>query len=212
MSADFEQKIQILNIRKILVYDDEKEIINGIKSRKDYYRFLYQLNALENFELGFLLLEPKFIHKIQNILGVIRFKTTDEDVINAINTHIRSLNELVIVSVEKKNSYIKNYIEEQEEIHKIKIISQEEFPVFMANDYIVLCGLINKDLPTLDPVQLYSSVNYFLRVLPEFFKDKELKNYTIESLFRMKHQVKKPYEKQFLLKTAKEIYNLNKKN
>lgn len=182
MEYTLEDAKDILYIRKTIHYDDEKEILASLNSNRKIIDFLMKFQKFEEVDLGFLLLKPSYFEKIQKLFSDIRFNTTNAEVVELINDHIRCFNEITSVNPIIIKAKLKKYLSTQEALHSIPFVILDDVPKLLADDYLFLMKLQNKEQLDFSIDQIQASVGFFLNIAPEVFEEEETREASIEKL------------------------------
>lgn len=205
MDITIQEFINILRIKNQLIMFSGSELVEIYKDEADFLCFLDTFILLTQVDSAFLLFSDNFSDKICTLLQDHRFNC-DTEIKKSINDVISYLNGLKGYSSGYINTLKNSYLSYQEQLRHIEFISTDSFLASMANDAIVFSALRDGDLDRIEDGDYYMmSLNYFMNVCPELFKenavvqransllDKEFKNSKIFS--KRKKYVKETRER-----------------
>lgn len=129
--------------------------------------------VLSEIDSAFLLYKKEYLEKIKTIINLNRSKCKDKEIISVINDIICYINEIDSYSISYKNILKNNYLGYHEECRKMEFKDEKIFLESLAYDAITYFSLVNNSLENLEGYDEYflASINYFLKTIPEFFKD-----------------------------------------
>ena len=202
---------RILNMKKTLALEDVETIVSKFRNDIDYILFLDHLGYLEFLEMPFLLLDSNMINKIRTILNDIRYKTENEGIICKVNSHIIGMNKLENFKEPVKSFYIRDYVKQQEMLHKVKFLTPAICMNMLANDQVVLDCLLGKEESEVSNLQLCASINYFLETMPLIFSNNFIEECTMR-LTDVEKSQKSIFQKRFVRKMLNSINDKKKNN
>ena len=202
---------RILNMKKTLALEDVETIVSKFRNDIDYILFLDHLGYLEFLEMPFLLLDSNMINKIRTILNDIRYKTENEGIICKVNSHIIGMNKLENFKEPVKSFYIRDYVKQQEMLHKVKFLTPAICMNMLANDQVVLDCLLGKEESEVSNLQLCASINYFLETMPLIFSNNFIEECTMR-LTDVEKSQKIIFQKTFVRKMLNSINDKKKNN
>ncbi|MBE6160943.1 MAG: hypothetical protein E7158_01805 [Firmicutes bacterium] len=136
--------------------------------------FIEGCNYLLKYDRAFFLLDDDVINKVLNIISIIRFEYKEFN--KDLNQIIVEMNKLNNLKLSDKEKLINDYIEFQEE-NRNSGLSIEATLCCISYDAILFSILEGGSIDNIDnKTMLVSSINYFLNIYPDIFKNTTRKN------------------------------------
>ncbi len=190
------------------------EKFNDLYAKHDNFLVLLDsIAVMTKIDSAFLLFDRKFSDKIYFAIRNNRRKYYhDEEINNIINSIISYINEAQAYELSYKNILKNNYLAYQEDCRGIDFNCEQIFFEYLAFDALTLTALKNNsNMEFLKENDTYflASINYFIEVIPEIFKDKPIYKQTMLMLDEL---VKKgwPFSKSNRIFSRKTKENLQK--
>lgn len=141
-----------------------------------YPTFVDSVAHMINEESAFLYISDDFIEKIHSVLQLHRFDIKDKERSSIINDIISCINEISNASTDMRQMMISGYIAYQTDIRDVEFDETEDFLCSLTSDAVVFLNLRKDvDAAVSDDLTL-ASINYFLKMVPEFFRDSTVKS------------------------------------
>lgn len=170
-------KVRVLALKNQLLGLSSSKLIEIYKDDNLFLDFLTTLIYMLENENQFLYMSDEFFDNIYSIIGEKRFDFKDKETIDKINNIISKLNHMKQIPEKEKSKELNDYINTQIKKRKINYeINYDDFLDYQLYDfciYSILSGKMDAELPA---DSFYSSINYLLEYIPEYFDNKEVLN------------------------------------
>lgn len=164
--------MNVMMMKNNLINAGEKLLIDNYKGEEDYAFFIDTVNVLIDTELSFLLLDSRYIKKIEAVIYKYRFDYKDKDYLAVVNEIITKFNEVNGYSDSLKEAMTDSYLKNQCELRKYDFSDMEEFNLSLMYDAICLMAMKeNQEQLITNETLFYCSSNYFINVIPEIYED-----------------------------------------
>lgn len=169
-------------ILKNMLINTPINIIQEVNNNGLRIDFLKSIINLLNIEDGFILMDPKFLIKIEEFIYTDRFKyKTNNENSELVNNIIYKINNLKSKTELQINIIKYNYLCYQEECRKLSFVYEEQFFNSIAYD-----AVIYENFTKLLPINIENdyfflgTTNYFINVMPELYKNPLFLKQTID--------------------------------
>lgn len=177
-----------LVVKNQLMLKDKSELQETYSGVFEYVAFLDTMIYLLNHEPAFFFISEEFEEKAHSVLQVHRFDIDNEEIQESINHVTKALNEIETCDLDSRREILISYLEWEKEVRNFRNESIEKLLDSMSDDAIVyfhLKGTLDAsakdEYPMSNEVKL-ASINYLLEMVPEFFKDSEVREKTQKML------------------------------
>lgn len=167
----------LLSLKNHLATATEKDLVDLYQDVEDYVTFIDIFVLLTETDSGFLLLDEGLVDRVNSVLQVHRFDIDDKEIKDIINSIIGYLNRVRTMDSSVKNILKNNYLAYHEELREATFGDNESFLAAISYDAIVVKALLDGDMNLAkDNKFIVMSLNYLIKVCPELFKRKEVKD------------------------------------
>jgi hypothetical protein len=214
MSEEVEVLYKVSVIKNQLAVLDDKQLVEIFQNKDKYVSFLENLSLLINNDSCFIVLDERYMDKIQRIIQVHRFSFKDPEAVDFINELIFYINSVRAYPNQTKNILKNGYLLYNEEQREAVFNTHTDFINSLATDAIILTALIHGRL---DLIRNYDyalmSLNYIMKMCPELFKDEAVRQRAEQIIEKANQNCPTISIKKLRVKKTKKNYmNLNENN
>lgn len=172
ISDETQDKIDIIFLKNQLIASKEIDLKQICSSPEDYGIFIDILNIALGQEPAFFLLTDDFLKAAEDVLYSKRFDYRHiENYNEVINEIIGRINRLRTVSQDIKDRQARAYADWNLSVRQVgSNISLTEFYKLLGHDALLIQELLKGNIDELNPFYFFSSTNYLLTVMPEFYE------------------------------------------
>lgn len=211
MPEKLEDLYKMLVIKNQFGALETKQLREIYEDKDRYVTFLESISLLINNDSCFLVLDERFLDKVQDIIQIHRFSFDHPEAKDFINELIAYVNSVRAYPEPIKNILRNGYLVYHEEQRETSFRTHPEFVASLATDAVVFSALVNDRM---DLIRNYDyalmSLNYLMKDYPELFKDENVRKRAekiIEEADKNSHVLST--QKQRVKKTKKNYMNIN---
>ncbi len=177
----------VLLLRNHLEFLSVKQLEDLYQDTTNFLVFLDTIAVFSEIDSAFLLFKDEYISKIERIISINRFKSNDSDIKEIINSIIIFLNQIKCYDTSYKNILKNNYLAYQEDCRKVEMDSEQILLESLGYDAVAYKAIVENNLELIKDADDYflASINYFIEVIPELFKNNEIKQLVIDSIEKL---------------------------
>ncbi len=177
----------VLLLRNHLEFLSVKQLEDLYQNTTNFLVFLDTIAVFSEIDSAFLLFKDEYISKIERIISINRFKSNDSDIKEIINSIIIFLNQIKCYDTSYKNILKNNYLAYQEDCRKVEMDSEQILLESLGYDAVAYKAIVENNLELIKDADDYflASINYFIEVIPELFKNNEIKQLVIDSIEKL---------------------------
>ncbi len=177
----------VLLLRNHLEFLSVKQLEDLYQDTTNFLVFLDTIAVFSEIDSAFLLFKDEYISKIERIISINRFKSNDSDIKEIINSIIIFLNQIKCYDTSYKNILKNNYLVYQEDCRKVEMDSEQILLESLGYDAVAYKAIVESNLELIKDADDYflASINYFIEVIPELFKNNEIKQLVIDSIEKL---------------------------
>lgn len=177
----------VLLLRNHLEFLSVKQLEDLYQDTTNFLVFLDTIAVFSEIDSAFLLFKDEYISKIERIISINRFKSNDSDIKEIINSIIIFLNQIKCYDTSYKNILKNNYLAYQEDCRKVEMDSEQILLESLGYDAVAYKAIVESNLELIKDADDYflASINYFIEVIPELFKNYEIKQLVIDSIEKL---------------------------
>ena len=177
----------VLLLRNHLEFLSVKQLEDLYQDTTNFLVFLDTIAVFSEIDSAFLLFKDEYISKIERIISINRFKSNDSDIKEIINSIIIFLNQIKCYDTTYKNILKNNYLAYQEDCRKVEMDSEQILLESLGYDAVAYKAIVESNLELIKDADDYflASINYFIEVIPELFKNNEIKQLVIDSIEKL---------------------------
>lgn len=177
----------VLLLRNHLEFLSVKQLEDLYQDTTNFLVFLDTIAVFSEIDSAFLLFKDEYISKIERIISINRFKSNDSDIKEIINSIIIFLNQIKCYDTSYKNILKNNYLAYQEDCRKVEMDSEQILLESLGYDAVAYKAIVENNLELIKDADDYflASINYFIEVIPELFKNNEIKHLVIDSIEKL---------------------------
>ncbi len=177
----------VLLLRNHLEFFSVKQLEDLYQDTTNFLVFLDTIAVFSEIDSAFLLFKDEYISKIERIISINRFKSNDSDIKEIINSIIIFLNQIKCYDTSYKNILKNNYLAYQEDCRKVEMDSEQILLESLGYDAVAYKAIVESNLELIKDADDYflASINYFIEVIPELFKNNEIKQLVIDSIEKL---------------------------
>ncbi|MCI8569276.1 MAG: hypothetical protein HFJ11_04740 [Bacilli bacterium] len=177
----------VLLLRNHLEFLSVKQLEDLYQDTTNFLVFLDTIAVFSEIDSAFLLFKDEYISKIERIISINRFKSNDSDIKEIINSIIIFLNQIKCYDTSYKNILKNNYLAYQEDCRKVEMDSEQILLESLGYDAVAYKAIVESNLELIKDADDYflASINYFIEVIPELFKNNEIKQLVIDSIEKL---------------------------
>ena len=177
----------VLLLRNHLEFLSVKQLEDLYQNTTNFLVFLDTIAVFSEIDSAFLLFKDEYISKIERIISINRFKSNDSDIKEIINSIIIFLNQIKCYDTSYKNILKNNYLAYQEDCRKVEMDYEQILLESLGYDAVAYKAIVENNLELIKDADDYflASINYFIEVIPELFKNNEIKQLVIDSIEKL---------------------------
>lgn len=206
MPQELEDLYKMLVIKNQFAALDDKQLMEIYSDKDRYVNFLESISLLINNDSCFLVLDERFLDKVQRIIQIHRFSFDHPEAKEFINELICYVNAVRAYPEPTKGILRNGYLTYHEEQRETSFRTHPEFVASLATDAVVFSALVNDRI---DLIRNYDyalmSLNYLMKDYPELFKDENVRK-------RAEKIIEEADKNSHILSTKKQRVKKTKKN